>query len=239
MHILRGYAVCFNDVEELCGEDTLFRPDAFMQSVRRPVSVRFGGHEARDIASTVDGTLSLFQDDYGLGFEARLPNSPAASRMVQDVVSRRFQGCSGQFQYAKTQRIGNGANSVLCVQASRVEHVAIVAAPVFRNTGIWSADVPRSQLPTRLRELASHWHRGNAVAAVYEGILVRCCPTAQPARKAPALPVSPKAIQKAKTPPHSAPVASIPAYQMWVEGRPHYFEGAHPPVLITPFGGFL
>ena len=72
VHILRGYAVCFNDVEALCGEDTLFRPDAFMQSVQWPVGLRFGSHHAKDLASTINGTLSLFQDDYGLGFEARL-----------------------------------------------------------------------------------------------------------------------------------------------------------------------
>jgi phage head maturation protease len=73
---LRGYVAPFNSVGVVDGGYEKFAPSAFagMVAAMPPISLRWASHSdgAARLANTTAGTLSLFVDEYGLGFEALL-----------------------------------------------------------------------------------------------------------------------------------------------------------------------
>src|SRR4051812_26951008 len=99
--LIRGYAVTYDQTVFLGhGDGRLERilPGAFSAQLAagKPIKLQAYTHDPHEpaIASTVDGTLTLFEDSYGLGFEAKYNPRVHGWGMVQAMVRREGMRCS-------------------------------------------------------------------------------------------------------------------------------------------------
>jgi HK97 family phage prohead protease len=170
--LIRGYALPFNQPAYL--SNTLLErvmPGAFRAQLadgRRPIRLQAYSHDPAEpaMASTADGTLSLFEDEDGLGFEAEY--EPSAHRwgwgIVRGMVSNAGMGCSVNFSRRVKGRRADGGAWVDTVAVAEIDHICICADPAYRGTRAWRADVLLDNAPERVRQLAARWERGRARA---------------------------------------------------------------------------
>lgn len=129
---VRGYAAVFD--QEAHGE--VIRSAAFNRSLEQRDDVKLlTNHDGVAMARTKSGTLTLFRDDIGLGFDA--PSLDPANPDVQRLISAMSRGdldqCSfaGYFTDAKQNDIG-----VREVREVQLVDVSIVTNPWYEGTSV-------------------------------------------------------------------------------------------------------
>jgi HK97 family phage prohead protease len=168
MSTVRGYACVFNALSKPlldCGEThfrEIIKPGAFR--LGRAVVASTHHHARTGFATTLDGTLRLWQDEYGLAFEAAVPRGAIGDGVNYTVGSGA--ACSfGLIARAIEWRDGEDM-SVRIVHRCEIDHVSICPAGGAYPGGAWLASWENS-LPPRYAELARKWHgRGSAIAAL-------------------------------------------------------------------------
>src|SRR5688572_21123029 len=105
--VIRGYAVPFNTVATIeGGEQEVVEADAFRAQIERGHHCCLQGNShkryAPKLARTGDGSLLLFADDFGLGFEARIsPYDRNLAPVLSALVRRETAHCSVSFSRRK------------------------------------------------------------------------------------------------------------------------------------------
>jgi phage head maturation protease len=169
---IEGYALPYNSIAQVEVDGALeqFSPSALdgMFPLQGPVDLLWADHSpsAARLASSARGTLSLFSDDYGIGFSAAL------DALDRDNQWRLREICKRQnpFAYAsvgglviKASRWEKYRSANLKVITSAIfSHITITDEPAYTATAVWRADVSLDAAPWRIRDLASQWDVGRA-----------------------------------------------------------------------------
>jgi len=174
---IRGYAAVFNDLA-LIGEaewETILRGAFARMFVEdKPVRLQFDTHDAAPaMASTRDGTLHLFEDEHGLGFEADVKvGANFGWSEVRRMVHGGHQACSVNFVKTIAGRarrpIGRSMVRARVIMQATIDHVAIVDAPTYRSTCCWRADASVDRAQYKIHENAKRWARGREIAASHQ-----------------------------------------------------------------------
>jgi len=165
---LRGYAVPFGQTAHV-GDGKLeqFAPSAFAEMLARPkiIDLRWDSHEddAPRLVATAGGGLSLFADEYGLGFLATLSMTRISIGRLQAMMQRKdpksFCSIGGlKIKASHQEKVLIGTAEV--VTSATIDHVTICAKPSYRGTGVWLDHVPLDQAPLRIQELDNQWAEG-------------------------------------------------------------------------------
>src|SRR4051812_31603612 len=152
-HYVRGYAAPFLQVQKAHGRHEFFDPQAFDQMLtaseeQQPVFLNFGDHDEPPICSGV----TLFTDDYGLGFTAAIPAE--SWRAIKPYIVGNCQYASVNVTDEKSQpdRDSDGGYCRRIISAT-IDHITLCANPVYIGTGVWPRDVVGA-MPPRLARLA-------------------------------------------------------------------------------------
>jgi phage head maturation protease len=171
--IIRGYAITFEQLaavpEDEGGGLEVVTRGAFKNMLRAgtPVRLQFRTHDrAPAIASTSDGALALFEDDYGLGFSATLARPDWG--MVRSIVQGKSALASVHFTDRRFRASSFKGEAVQRVERAEISHIAIVDRAVYRATCVWRGDVPLDEAPLRVRDLANRWERGRLLASHHD-----------------------------------------------------------------------
>jgi HK97 family phage prohead protease len=93
-HAVGGYACTFNQVFRRGGVPTVVKPGAFARAIATAHWQLLVNHGAPSQASTGEGTLHVEQEEYGLWFEASLPDDAAGAQLMERVRRREISGVS-------------------------------------------------------------------------------------------------------------------------------------------------
>lgn len=155
--IIRGYGGVFDQVAIIDGIAETIAPGAFDTSRCWDVKALWGTHEGEAFARTQDHSLSIFQDDYGLGFEMRLAaNRPGVLSIQRAIDLGEVTRASVNFCHIE----GQEADGRRRIGAARIDHIALVWNAAYEGTGVWLAEAGAEALPPRLADLAQRWERG-------------------------------------------------------------------------------
>jgi uncharacterized protein len=141
---LGGYAAKFNVLSRPLGA-TQFRekidPHAFDETLASRPDVRFTmNHDPNHVMGrTVAGTLKLFTDRTGLGFDVELPNTETARHLVASVKRGDMSDCSFAFRTLEDDWSQDGCDKPIRTLKRVSLHdgdVAAVAYPAYPNTEI-------------------------------------------------------------------------------------------------------
>jgi hypothetical protein len=161
--VIRGYACVFGVDAMVAGTRERVAPKAFTW-LWRNIPILWGTHDpnAYVLARTGNRTASLFQDAFGLGFEAELQWTGAGVAAYRAVANRSltpFQ-CSVYFaDYNADAWCGNDGVPTRYITSAKIDHIAIVRNAAYHDTRAWPA-WPLDQLPSDLRDIAQRWEAG-------------------------------------------------------------------------------
>ena len=165
---LRGYAVPFGQIAHV-GDGKLeqFAPGAFdeMLSFGPVIDLRWDVHDddAPKLANTAVGSLSLFADDYGLGFSATVSMKRLGIGCLQAMMQRKnpksFCSIGGlTIKASHREKVLIGTADV--VTSATIDHITICDRPVYRASAVWPDHVPLDDAPLRIQDLDSRWAEG-------------------------------------------------------------------------------
>ncbi len=167
--VLRGYAAPFNQQAFVAdsggGFNERILPRAFSGMLRdgRPVALQFDTHDpAPALARSQDGTLTLFEDDYGLGFEASLPDTQGNWSICRSVI-RTHGYCSVNFAKCSARRLaqkGSWGTATDEIDWAEIDHITIAERAVYKGTSIWPAHCDLDRAPHRIQDAADRWAQG-------------------------------------------------------------------------------
>lgn len=164
---LRGYAAPF-DVEVRLGQSCViesFAPGAFDLDPVARIDARIG-HEGEPFASTSWKTLRLFQNAFGLAFEADLQVS---SPMWSWALALRDEslGVSVNFRHPPFSSLGRwsaqereGGDIHVRHENCRIDHIALELNPAYRDTIAWLSTWEDGNVSLRMRQAMNWWSRG-------------------------------------------------------------------------------
>lgn len=168
--VLRGYAAPYNSVAVADDIRETIRPRAFDQMLqdRAPVVLQYASHDvdARAVATTVDGSLELFVDEIGLGFEAHLNPSPANWAVTRGIVQGRYSFASVNFTGVESEVVSTHGCVTRIIRSATIDHIAIMnESAAYKETSVWRADCPIDEAPMRIRAAVERWDAGHRAAA--------------------------------------------------------------------------
>jgi hypothetical protein len=168
--ILNGYAMPFGTPAVIGDRLEQFEAGAFsaLLSKSPTIDLRWESHEpeAPQLASTADGTLSFFEDKFGLAFEARLDmsdfyNWSRVRAITQKKNPMSLVSVGGLFiNSSRRERLNIG--EVMTVTAATIDHVCLCRDAAYRSTGIWPTHLPIEEAPWKIQNLALQWQEGRA-----------------------------------------------------------------------------
>ena len=158
--LLCGYASVFNVLYRNGGQLERIAPGAF----QLPGNVRLDvDHQGRCLASTYGGSLHIWQDHYGLAFEAALRPDWATLALMRAVHR-------GVFRSASFQNVGDGKGLIGTIEEKgRLAHqirrltlaeVSITTAGANPAACCWLGDEAVDQLPAGIAEARARWAIG-------------------------------------------------------------------------------
>ena len=167
---LRGYVAPFNSVGAVDGTYEKFAPGTFagMFAAMPPIDLRWASHSdgAARLASTTRATLSLFVDEYGLGFEAQIDMSNSENwNRIRHITQKNdpmaFASVGGLVIKGKRWEKFGCAKCRVITEAT-ISHITITdRSAAYQATAVWPA-VPLDDAPWKIRELAARWGEGRA-----------------------------------------------------------------------------
>lgn len=159
-----GYACVWGSTYPVKGAWERIEPGAFDLSAA-PV-VTFEHDRARPMAGARH--LSVWQDDFGLGF--RFPVNAVVSPfwLMQSIRSGEFRSASVGLQVTKIDARHEGGRLVDIVQRATLLDVGLCLTGTAANpaTGVWLDTEEVDDLPAELRHLRAHWRHGRARMAL-------------------------------------------------------------------------
>jgi HK97 family phage prohead protease len=158
--LVRGYASTFGNPYTIDG-GLLERVESGAFGDVGPCFATFGHAPNQAFARTQDGTLRLFEDGFGLGFEARLPPTWNALGLVRGIAGGNFRQASVCFDHGtKVERVVENGRTVNVVESARLLELSIVAAAANDRTAVWVDAEDPANLPPQVRQTRARWQAG-------------------------------------------------------------------------------
>ena len=147
---LSGYVARFNSETRIADFHEVIRAGAFKHSLSDGRNiVALADHDRRALlGSTASGTLQLLEDEHGLRFELRLPDTSVARDIAVLVESRVIQGASFGFIVPPggDTWLDRGDGSMLReLRNVELHEVTVTATPAYADTEV----AKRSRPPER------------------------------------------------------------------------------------------
>ena len=147
---LSGYVARFNSETRIGDFAEVIRAGAFKTSLSDGRNiVALADHDRRALlGSTASGTLQLREDDHGLAFELRLPDTSVARDIAVLVESRVIQGCSFGFMVPPggDTWLDRGDGSMLReLRNVELHEVTVTAQPAYPDTEVAKRSMPHIQ----------------------------------------------------------------------------------------------
>jgi HK97 family phage prohead protease len=198
--LVQGYGATFRNLYAIDG-GLLERVEPGAFSDVGPCFATFDHAPDQAFARTQDSTLRLFEDGFGLGFEARLPATWGALGLVRGITSGTFRQASVCFDHGtKVVQVVENGRTVNVVKSARLREISIVAGGANDRTAMWIDAEDPADLPEHLRQIRAWWRVGLA----QHRLAARAARTARAqarARAAHQAPVSVRAILARGKPP--------------------------------------
>jgi hypothetical protein len=166
--VLNGYACPFGTPAVIGDRLEQFEAGAFsaLLSKSPTIDLRWESHEpeAPQLASTADGSLTFFEDETGLGFEARLDMSDFWNwSRVRSITQKKnpmsLVSVGGLF-ISSSRRETLNIGQVTVVTAASIDHITICKDAAYRSTAVWPTHLPIEDAPWKIQNLASQWTEG-------------------------------------------------------------------------------
>ena len=146
---LRGYAAVYNSMSrDLGGFFEIVTPGAFDQSLKNPENIiALFEHDTRQILGRCgSGTLKLFNDSYGLGFELILPDTSYAKDLTTLVERGDITGCSFGFRTHPNGDNWQNTDGKLIRSLVSVElfEITVSSNPAYLDTSVARRNIPRA-----------------------------------------------------------------------------------------------
>jgi HK97 family phage prohead protease len=127
-----------------------------------PVFLTFAHDDQLEIADQRDGSLSLWADDHGLAFSAKVPSTWRGLGLVRSVRGGNFREMSCCWDGDRWSDFVEepGFGQVETVKRARLIEVSIVPATACPGTGVWLDSEAEAELPDHLRTLRAMWRLG-------------------------------------------------------------------------------
>jgi HK97 family phage prohead protease len=206
---IRGYALPFDQEAIVEGVRETVAPGAF--EMCWDVALHYGEHGGHRIARRDDASLSLFQDRYGLAFQAYLEDDRAGVTCFNAIARGAFSGASVNFVRMQADEKVFGCLFHRRITKARIDHIALTNRPCYENTGVWPAFNPED-LPPRFRDLARRWNLGKALSS-------QRSPRASYSR---GVSTAASARQRARV--DGTPASSLSSFMSWEEQRRRIIE---------------
>lgn len=167
---IRGYAVPFDQVGWLendahGGENEFIAPYAFERQLsgNSAVSLLFDSHTSPEVlCDTDDGSLWLFADRYGLGFEAHLPVTMRSLKIMQAVArTHTFASINlAAAHWVQKRAPSCGVLPAFEVATASIDHIVLADRnAVYKGSGSWCASsvLPSPSPSERIAALMALW----------------------------------------------------------------------------------
>jgi len=169
--ILRGYALTYGQTAHIGGGALeQFAPGAFTQMLERPrkIELRWDTHtdSAPKLASTSRGSLSFFEDEYGLGFLAKLnmgdhANWSRLQSILQKTKPHSLVSVGGLvIKNSRRELLQLGMTEV--ITSATIDHITICNDGAYRGTAVWPTHLPLDDAPWKIQQLDARWTVGRA-----------------------------------------------------------------------------
>ncbi len=165
---VRGYAAPFNEWAWIPDERVWerFAPKAFDLSLNVDLRVQ---HHGRPFASLSRKSLSLFQDESGLGFEAALTPDCDVWGFIPSMRASDI-GASVNLRFDKDYdcREVLDADGVThrTINRVKIDHIALEGSPAYAGTPVWLSVWDPDDMRPNLRAAARRWAAGKDAAGV-------------------------------------------------------------------------
>jgi HK97 family phage prohead protease len=155
---LQGYIVLWDDVGEIDGTPETFTKFAFMDFLAGPkarfVRLHRDHYEPVAIAWCRDGSLSLWEDNAGLAFSARL-DGPGGLSLVSDVARGGYWGMSPGWDRVQS-RLEDGVRTT---SKASLREASVTDNPAFAQAAIWLSTTDFYDSPAHVRQQRGWWAR--------------------------------------------------------------------------------
>src|SRR5215211_1653359 len=169
--VLRGYALTYRQTAHIGGGALeQFAPSAFAEMLARPraIDLRWETHsdDAPRLASSTAGSLSFFEDEYGLGFLAKLSmkdhwNWSYIRSITQKTKPTSLVSVGGLvIKSSRREMLQLGTTEV--ITSATIDHITICNDAAYRWTAVWPAHLPLDDAPWKIQQLATRWTAGQA-----------------------------------------------------------------------------
>ena len=163
---VHGFANIFRETSQPIGPGPEIRarilPGAFNLDVS-PITLNVMHADNVRFASTSDGSLHLWQCDFGLAFAAEIPATPLGAGLRSAIASGATCAMSIGFQILASERLSfvNGP-PVHIVSKAALNHISICDSGAFPSACCWLGSLPASDMPPDLQAIARRWRMGRA-----------------------------------------------------------------------------
>lgn len=160
---VQGYASVFRHTYPVDDEGLeRIEPGAF--DLSDPTIYACFGHErAQRFANVADGTLRVWQDSYGLGFELDVPATWPGISLARGIRAGHFREASIGLQAHRSHRVTENGREVRVVTRASIAEVSIVSIATNPLTSIWLDD-EGEDLPAYSAGMRGRWQHGRMKA---------------------------------------------------------------------------
>jgi len=168
---LRGYAVPYGQTAHIGGGKLeQFAPGTFAQMLERPraLDLRWDAHtdDAPRLASTTSGSLSFFEDDYGLGFPAKLSTKDSRNWSRLRSITQKTKPTSlvsiGGLAIKASRREVLQLGTTEIITSATITHATLCNDGAYRGTAVWPTHLPLDDAPLKIQQLDARWTAGRA-----------------------------------------------------------------------------
>lgn len=155
---IRGFAAPFGALGDTEVGLEEFAPYAFVISPGQRIDIR-PGHEGKPFASTADGSLQLGQNEFGLTYQAAMPERGAIWGWVDAMRSGELGASVNMVGLRPRDRVAvaRDGRQVSRIVHAEIDHVALLHKPCYPDTSAWLSCWDEADMPSRLRAEADRW----------------------------------------------------------------------------------
>ncbi len=135
---LSGYAAVYGQIAPIGNFDERIVSGAFNRSLSNGADVRalYNHRDSDVIARRSAGTLKLSEDDKGLRFHMRIPNTQAARDLVENIRHGNISGMSIGFVVKKERWTRSGDRALRSLVEVDLIEVSPVTFPAYEGTSV-------------------------------------------------------------------------------------------------------
>lgn len=136
--VISGYAAVFNSRTNIGSFDEIILPGAFSRSLsaKKDICVLVNHNWDNVLGRTKSGTLRLWEDDHGLGFEVELPDTTVARDLTESMSRGDINQCSFGFKVVEDNWDYSVDPMLRTLREVELFEVSIVTVPAYEDTEV-------------------------------------------------------------------------------------------------------